>query len=235
MKAIWTPILVCLMLLAGCRERDMGSYAQIRKAPLVVVAHDSRGGLKDFRVIKNTEPIQRITIRPSGDDKEVYVTVFGTKRHETLQKDMYVGTEVADGYLGKIAIDMQDGIAVQIKGNSFGTPSPVSKTALELIARDFKTGSFLPLDKSLIEIEWAEPTLSSDETHRIALDAIKDAVGISDICSFSVHSEERNGRAFRVVTFLAAPLSDCTIENYLYKVGVNPTNGQVLFIRRPAD
>jgi len=78
-------------------------------------------------------------------------------------------------------------------------------------------------------------TLSDDEAHRIALNAIKGASGISNICSFSVQQEERNGRTFKVVTFLGKPLSDSKIEYYLYKVGVNLPNGQVLFIRRPAD
>ncbi|HXT10236.1 MAG TPA: hypothetical protein VN873_01645 [Candidatus Angelobacter sp.] len=123
-----------------------------KDVPLLVIAHDAHGVLKDFRVIKDLASVHSIIVTPPPNEKEIYVTVLGKDRNRFLEKDMAVGSKDEAGFQGRIEIDIKDGVAIAVMGNFMVTPSPVSPATLDTISSKIQSGHLLQDDKSLIKI-----------------------------------------------------------------------------------
>lgn len=142
--------LASLLLVTACSSKKGNSHPALMAEPLVVIAHDGKGKLKDFKVIKDLENIRSITVTPPGGGQEIYVTVLGTKRHQLFQGDSCVGTRDAADARGTIEVVIENGLATSAKGDNTLSPSPLTKEALDAVVAKLADGQLLKGDNSLI-------------------------------------------------------------------------------------
>lgn len=151
-KASIVATLVCLLFVTACGKKNGDAYPAIKETPLVIVAHDAKGNLKDFRVIKDVSAIHSVTVTPAAGGQEIYVTVLGSKRQPSFQTDTCMGTKDAADFKGTVNVVIENGLVMSATGDIPMTPSPLNTAALDKISANLATGQLLAKENSLISV-----------------------------------------------------------------------------------
>jgi len=129
-----------IFLLASCgepsrKEEKTGAppFPAIEKAKLLVIHHDRDGSLIHYLALEKVSDEMLITVKPTRDDQDVYVTVLGTERHALLKRDFTVFSKAGEGNLGQIDVFVEKGKAISINGNGINSPALVSDETLRRI------------------------------------------------------------------------------------------------------
>jgi hypothetical protein len=131
---------VLLFLFCSCSDKNKKGNVELGSYHLVVLSHTENGELLDYMVFNDLSGISLIRVLPKKGHTDIYVTLYGSKQHELLQKDMTIYSKVAEGYKGNVEVSIQDGIAVAVMGNGFKTPNPITDAAIEAVINAISKG-----------------------------------------------------------------------------------------------
>ena len=92
-----------------------------------------------------------------------------------------------------------------------------------------------PSSMDVQQFSYQTQPLPRDRAHMVALGAVQGVAGISNATPFKLHIEKHNQKDNLIVTFMGPPLPNCEIDNYISKVVLDPTNGQVKGIIFPPN
>ena len=131
-------------------------FPEIEKIPLLVVHHQKNGDLIHYLALQDVPKNLYIVIEPKDEDQELFVTVLGKKRHDLLKRSLSISSKVGENYLGRIAVIVENGVAISIDGNGFHSPALVSDDSLSVIEEALASGQIASKGPSTIRIATEE-------------------------------------------------------------------------------
>ncbi|MGJ8655813.1 MAG: hypothetical protein ACSHX6_05120 [Akkermansiaceae bacterium] len=150
MKILCALLALFVIGLASCSERDESKYSSIASCDLVIILHTVEGDLIDYLAVEKLAYQKEYEAVYPGYTGEFLVSVYGVKIPAELKKDWAVPTQNAQGYMGKITVELRDGKLSSIMGNGIRSPSPITKATLEKVNSAIASGKMQFLERSFI-------------------------------------------------------------------------------------
>ena len=158
-----TLILSFIVCLASCKDSASYSAYNAVRHDLLIIHHDKDGNLIDYAVYDDLSNIAQIRVQPHGDSRFVYVTVFGTKIHNELKRYYSVSSEVKEGFKGCIDVNIDNGIAIQVIGNTVHFDKIVDTKLIEEVELKIESGkSSMLIPSTITVIKSAEQDVAPD-------------------------------------------------------------------------
>ncbi|MEM0966891.1 MAG: hypothetical protein AAGJ81_12135 [Verrucomicrobiota bacterium] len=128
-------VLLSTLLLAasGCQKKNEFELPGLTDANATAIALNDKGDVIDFVHVTPDSGIDWIEFHAPTDGSVVQVLAVGKSLHPDFPSEMIVSSKIAEGFMGKVTVEVEDGMITSIAGNSVSFGNPLSMEDAERI------------------------------------------------------------------------------------------------------
>lgn len=127
MKKKLSPLLLLLFTFIGCSDHSKLSLSGLTDTNATAIAISVDGDIVDFVHISPNSNIDWIEFHAPENGDEIRVIVIGPEVHPDLPPGVIVSSKVAEGFIGRVKVDIEGDLITGIYGNTISYKnSPIS-------------------------------------------------------------------------------------------------------------
>jgi hypothetical protein len=126
-------LLSLLLIISGCGKKNELNMPGLTDVNATAIALSASGEVIDFVHIKPGSGIDWIEFHAPKNGNEIQVVAIGPSVHPEMPSGMVVSSKLAEGFMGKVTVKIENDMIISIGGNSISFGNPLDIQDLEKI------------------------------------------------------------------------------------------------------
>lgn len=128
-----TLLVSLLSLISGCGEKPKLDTPGLTDLNATAIALNNRNEVIDFVHVQPDSGIDRVEFHAPENGDEIQVFAVGPAVHPDIPSGVVVSSKFAEGFKGKVTVEIEDGMIVSILGNGLSYGNPLDTEDLQKI------------------------------------------------------------------------------------------------------